>query len=223
MNNERKSSHDLRTVAFRSGWRLAGICILGAVSCGVSEHQHQQQSYDSSNDFGPLGTAGAVTSLGGAATSLGGAGTSLGGAGTSLGGAGTSLGGASNPGGAGNPSNGGTATGGAPAAAAGAPSGTAGAASGVTIALGGVNVPIDHAIAFIHIGHSNMAGRATSPTASRPYHFEQTDPHAYMYHVGKSPELAIEPKTAGDTAAAGPGTSLVKEAVALAPNYYFIS
>jgi hypothetical protein len=123
---------------------------------------------------------------------------------------------------------GGAATGGTPSVgSAGGPVGAAGAASpplsGVTIALGGVNVPMEHAIAVIHIGHSNMAGRATTPTASRPYHFTQTDPHAYMYHVGKAPELAIEPKTAGDTAAAGPGTALMKEAAALAPNYYFIS
>jgi hypothetical protein len=44
-----------------------------------------------------------------------------------------------------------------------------------------------------------------------------------MYHPGSSPALAIEPKTAGDTAAAGPGTALVKEAATLAPDYYFIS
>jgi hypothetical protein len=98
--------------------------------------------------------------------------------------------------------------------------------------LGGVNVPSDHVIAFIHIGHSNMAGRATVPAASKAYHFTETDPHAYMYHVAANggggmpgpPALAIEPKTAGDTPGnAGPGTSLVKQAAALAPNTYFIS
>jgi hypothetical protein len=95
--------------------------------------------------------------------------------------------------------------------------------SGVTINLGGVDVPKERAIAFIHVGHSNMAGRATGPTASRPYHFQETNPHAFMYHPGSQPQLAIEPKTAGDSPAAGPGTALVKEAAMLAPNYYFIS
>jgi hypothetical protein len=91
---------------------------------------------------------------------------------------------------------------------------------------------MEHAVAFIHIGHSNMAGRATVPAASRAYHFTETDPHAWMYHVAANggggmpgpPALAIEPKTAGDTPGnAGPGTSLVKQAAALAPNTYFIS
>ena len=39
-------------------------------------------------------------------------------------------------------------------------------------------------IAFIHVGHSNMAGRATAPAASRPYHMTQTDPLAWAYRVG---------------------------------------
>jgi glycerophosphoryl diester phosphodiesterase len=95
--------------------------------------------------------------------------------------------------------------------------------SGVTITLGGVAVPKEKAIAFIHIGHSNMAGRATVPQASRAYHFMLTDPHAWMYHPGSMPALAIEPKTAGDEDGAGPGTSLVKQAAALAPSSYFIS
>jgi hypothetical protein len=98
--------------------------------------------------------------------------------------------------------------------------------------LGGTAVPVERAVAFIHIGHSNMAGRATSPAGSKSYHFTETDPHAFMYHVAANggggmpgpPALAIEPKTAGDMPGnAGPGTSLVKQAAALAPNTYFIS
>jgi hypothetical protein len=94
----------------------------------------------------------------------------------------------------------------------------------VTITLGGVNVPKEKAIAFIHIGHSNMAGRASGPNGSRPYHFQETHPRAFMYHAGMPPELAIEPRTAGDSQRGGPGTALVKEAAMLsAPDYYFIS
>jgi hypothetical protein len=111
----------------------------------------------------------------------------------------------------------------------------------VTINIGGTNVPKENVLAFIHFGHSNMAGRGMNPTASRPYHFMQTDPHAWMYHAAsQSPfpagakagfELAIEPKTAGDARNArnaanpygGPGTTLVKQAAALAPGKYALS
>lgn len=99
---------------------------------------------------------------------------------------------------------------------------------GMTINLGGVDVPSEKVVAFIHIGHSNMAGRSRSPMGSRAYHFTDTDSHAYMYHPGSAPELAIEPYTAGDEDGirgntGGPGTALVKEAVALAPDHYFVS
>lgn len=101
-------------------------------------------------------------------------------------------------------------------------------ATGTTINLGGVDVPTEKAIAFIHIGHSNMAGRSRSPFDSRPYHFDETHPHAYMYHAGSPPELAHEPNTAGDDESfqgntAGPGTALVKQAAELAPDHYFVS
>jgi hypothetical protein len=95
----------------------------------------------------------------------------------------------------------------------------------MTIDLGGTTVAKEDAIAFIHIGHSNMAGRATGPAATKTY-FTSTDPHAWMYHVGKPPELAREPYTAGDNLSGiygGPGTALLKQAVALAPDKYFVS
>jgi hypothetical protein len=99
-------------------------------------------------------------------------------------------------------------------------------ASGVTIDLGGTPVAKENALAFIHLGHSNMAGRAIGPTATRPYFFTETDPHAWMYHAGQPPALAQEPYTAEDNTSGtygGPGTALVKEAAALAPDKYFIS
>jgi hypothetical protein len=182
------------------------VALLGVAACGVVEYPHDTQAIDTSDDFGPSPTAGTLAAVAGAGASVaGGAG------GIASGGvAGTPLGGA-----------GGNATG-----TSGAPP------SGVTINLGGVEVPKEKAIAFIHIGHSNMAGRAKTPQASRPYHFQETHPHAYMYHPGSMPALAIEPETAGDADArstalggpmAGPGTALVKEAAMLAPDYYFIS
>jgi hypothetical protein len=111
--------------------------------------------------------------------------------------------------------------------AGGAPPGAGGAApSGATITLGMTTVAKENAIAFIHIGHSNMAGRATGPTATRPYFFTETDPRAWMYHAGSPPALAQEPYTAEDDLSGtygGPGTAIVKEAAALAPSKYFIS
>jgi hypothetical protein len=102
--------------------------------------------------------------------------------------------------------------------------------SGITIKIGGVDVPKENVIAFIHFGHSNMAGRGVSPPDVRPFFFGATDPHAWMYHSGVGFEPAVEPKTAGDggntingMVSGGPGTALVKEAAALAPGKYFVS
>jgi len=197
----------------------------GALACGVVEHPPDTKAIDTSGDFGPLG--GAV------AMSTSGAGATLANGGAAQGG--TATGGASN-GAAGSTSvagQGGTgAQGGAPATTAGTagtPVAAAGAtSSGVTITLGGVNVPKEKAIAFIHIGHSNMFGEATSPAGSSAYHMTETNPHAFMYRPGSAPTLAkeptaVKPPTESQAQHAGPGMSLVKEAVALAPDYYFIS
>src|SRR5450432_3098003 len=205
-----------------------GLCVVGIAACGVAEHSKGAPPIDTSSDFGPNG--GAVTSAGGAA-SVPMAGSPATGGAAAVGGAtmtagGTSLGGTSAAGAA----TGGTSAAGA--ATGGASTGGGAPLSGVTITLGTDVVPMERAVAFIHIGHSNMAGRATSPAASKAYHFTETNPHAYMYHVAANagggmpgpPALAIEPKTAGDTPGnAGPGTSFVKQAAALAPNTYFIS
>jgi len=199
---------------------LTGLCVVGIGACGVAEHSKGGPPIDTTGDFGPNG--GAVTSAGAASVSMGGS-PAAGGApavgGATMTGGGTSLGGTSAAGAA----TGGASTGGS--------AGGAGL-SGVTITLGTDVVPMERAVAFIHIGHSNMAGRATSPAGSKAYHFTETNPHAYMYHVAANggggmpgpPALAIEPKTAGDTPGnAGPGTAFLKEAAALAPNTYFIS
>ncbi|HYP87413.1 MAG TPA: sialate O-acetylesterase, partial [Polyangiaceae bacterium] len=178
------------------------------------EHPHETKAVDTKDDFGPSGgtatsqpTAGAPTaglaSIGGG--SVGGAGTA---AGAATGGAAVATGG-----GGASSSVGGGSAGSTP---------STGGLSGVTIKLGDVDVPKEKAIAFIHVGHSNMAGEASTPAASRAYHFTETHPHAYMYHAGSPPALAIEPKTAGGPQA-GPGTALVKEAATAAPDYYFVS
>jgi len=176
--------------------------------CGVVEYPHDIQAIDTSDDFGPVGGSLPVGVAGAAVAMSGSAPVALGGA--SGAGGGASAGAATLAG-----SGGASVLGGSGGAAV----------SGVTIDLGGVTVPKEKAIAFIHVGHSNMEGRAQTPTASRPYHFQETHPRAFTYHAGMPPVLAIEPKTAGsDARYGGPGTALVKEAAMLsAPSYYFIS
>jgi hypothetical protein len=184
------------------------LVFIWGLACGVVEHPRDTQAIDTSNDFGP--SAGSTVTPPAAGVSTGGVLVAAGGAGgTPSSTGGTLATGAGQPG----MSSSGSAT---VAGSAGAP-----AASGVTITLGGVNVPKEKAIAFIHVGHSNMAGQARTPQGSRAFFYE-THPHAYMYHAGSAPALAVEPKTAGGPGA-GPGTALVKEAALAAQDYYFIS
>jgi hypothetical protein len=197
----------------RAAIRLRLLGTFGLAACGVTEHPHETQAIDTSNDFGP--SAPAVPAAPGVSD-------------------------VAAPVDSANPNEAATtdeagvqeAPGALPLAPNAAPTGlqTTGALppaptlSGVSINLGGVDVPKEHAIAFIHLGHSNMAGRASRPNASRPFHFQETHPRAWLYHPGSPPELALEPNTAGDTPNAGPGTALVKEAAMLAaPDDYFIS
>jgi hypothetical protein len=194
----------------RTVWSAA-VAVAVLAACGVAEHPHDLKATDPNDDFGgPIGGTGIITTGGVPTFPAGGSPTTAGAGGTGI----VTTGGVAATAGV---------SGAQPTAGTGGAPASGGAASGVTINLGGVEVPKEKVIAFIHVGHSNMAGRATGPSASRPYHFTETNPHAWMYHPGSSPALAIEPKTAGDTNAAGPGTALVKGAAELAPNYYFVS
>jgi hypothetical protein len=213
---------------------------VAAFGCGVS---------GSGGPTGGTGSGTAGSSASGTAGS-GTAGTSGGGSGAAASGsgsAGTGAAGSSTSGsGTGTAGDTGTAGTGSSGTAGGGSSGTAGSLgssgaggtgaagtgtpSGVTINIGGTMVAKENAIAFIHIGHSNMAGRGVDLPATRPYFFGTPDPHAWMYHSGTGFEPAVEPKTAGDgenmlngMVSGGPGTALVKEAAALAPGKTFIS
>jgi hypothetical protein len=210
----------------------------GVPGCGVEEHvQGGATPINTAGDLGPIGPpttgAGGMVALGSGGVPGGGGivpPPAAGGVppvaagGISNGGIPPSSGGVP-PMGAGGfvPGAGGVT----PVGSGGVPPGTGGAPlSGATITLGTTNVPAENAIAFIHFGHSNMAGRATGPTATRPYFFTETDPRAWMYHAGSPPALAHEPLTANDDTSGtygGPGTAIVKEAAALAPSKYFIS
>jgi len=87
---------------------------------------------------------------------------------------------------------------------------------GVTI--NGQFVPRARAVVFLHIGHSNMAGRATTPAELRPF-FHDPDPQLWTYARGGVFRPASEP-TAPDNRrgqAAGPGMAILRSAQAVAP------
>jgi hypothetical protein len=96
-------------------------------------------------------------------------------------------------------------------------------APGVTIA--GVRVPRDRVIVFLHIGHSNMAGRSNTPDSLLPFNYD-TDPRLWAYAAGGvwSPAhepLSPDPMTAGR---AGPGMSILHTALPLVPpDAYLVS
>jgi hypothetical protein len=102
------------------------------------------------------------------------------------------------------------------------------------VRIEGQAVPRDKVVAFVHIGHSNMAGRATGPPAAQPY-FYDPDPHLWSLHWldrihGRGVPLTFSPafeptapdeKTAGH---AGPGMAILRAAQAVAaPDMTFLS
>jgi hypothetical protein len=92
------------------------------------------------------------------------------------------------------------------------------------ITVGGKLVPRDKAIVLLHIGHSNMAGRATRPAMLRPF-FYDPDPRLWVHAPGGFAP-AREPTAPDDQdgQAAGPGMALLRTALAAAaPDTVFVS
>jgi hypothetical protein len=221
------------------GALAVSLAFANVVGCGV--HGQPLSGPPGSGASGttgsPSGTAGNATSGAGSGASAGrtgGAGTGAPGTGGEIGtGTAGSIGAAGAAGGA-TGAAGATSTG----TAGSTVTGTAGATgaggspplSGITINIGGTMVPKENAIAFLHFGHSNMAGRGVDLPGTRPYFFGTPNPHAWMYHSGKGFQPAVEPDTAGDggnmvngMVSGGPGTALAKEAAEMWPDKYFIA
>jgi hypothetical protein len=92
------------------------------------------------------------------------------------------------------------------------------------VVIGGRPVAKDKVIVFLHIGHSNMAGRAETPESDRPYHYD-THPQLWAYGRGGVWRPAREPLS-GDSMTrgrAGPGMSILRTALALAPDAQVVS
>ena len=99
------------------------------------------------------------------------------------------------------------------------------AGSGITININGTLVPKEKAIAFIHFGHSNMRGQASTPASLRTF-FYNTQPQLWVYQGANRFALAKEETAPEDTVitTAGPGMALLRTAAAAAPaDYHFIS
>jgi hypothetical protein len=100
------------------------------------------------------------------------------------------------------------------------------------VEIDGVFVPREKALVVIHIGHSNMAGRAANPASLHGY-FYDLDPHLWSYHhedpIGGTGPIAFRPASeplAGDASSeghAGPGMALLRSLLARAPDAHVIS
>jgi hypothetical protein len=96
---------------------------------------------------------------------------------------------------------------------------------GPGVMIEGRFVPRSRAVVFLHIGHSNMAGRATGPEELKSFFY---DPHPQLWAYGKGGQwraarepLAPDSSTGND---AGPGMALLRTALMkAAPETYFIS
>ena len=101
-------------------------------------------------------------------------------------------------------------------------------ASGVTIMINGKAVPKEKAIVLLHVGHSNMSGRAQGPADLKPYFYE-THPNLWKYAKGGVWTPAKEvmyPDGAPDRnfpQGAGPAMAMLRRGLESAPDAHFIS
>jgi Carbohydrate esterase, sialic acid-specific acetylesterase len=87
-----------------------------------------------------------------------------------------------------------------------------------SVVIGGRALPKEKVLVFLHIGHSNMAGRTNTPAEMRPFYF-QTDPRLWTF-AGATWAPAIEPLS-GDfltRGRAGPGMAILRTAMAMGPS-----
>ncbi|HET6149166.1 MAG TPA: sialate O-acetylesterase [Polyangia bacterium] len=179
------------------------VCGLG---CGVQAHLHAEQD----NTFPGVGGTTGITGKGGSTGGGGNRGTG----GSSAGSGGRTAGVDAGPG---NRDAAGIDT--------AAPPDTGPPLSGVTININGTLVPKEKAIAFIHFGHSNMRGQASTPASLNSF-FYTTQPQLWVYQGANRFVLAKEETAPENTTitTAGPGMALLRTAAAAAPSdYHFIS
>jgi hypothetical protein len=99
--------------------------------------------------------------------------------------------------------------------------------SGPGVVIAGKMIPREKVIVLLHLGHSDMAGRAQGPAELKPF-FYDTDPHLWQYKKGGVWNPAKEPLcpdggTPGHPQGAGPGMALLRRALMAAPDAYIVS
>jgi hypothetical protein len=163
---------------------------------------------------GAAGSAGASGAAGSTSGDAGGGGSSTTGA------AGAGAGGAS-PTGAGG--SGGSTSGSAGAGPDGGAAGSTTPLSGITVSIGGTMVPKEKVIVFLHVGHSNMAGRAFDPAELHDFNYVSV-PRMWSYAKGGVWKPAIEPLSPDDRTLghAGPGMSILHAAQAVVPSDFYV-
>ena len=220
--------------------RIATACLplaaLLGVGCGLQAHPGHLAGTGGSG-IQPAGSGGQTTGTGGQTTGSGGQADGSGGQTTGSGGQTTGSGGQTTGSGGQTTGSGGgggqtTGSGGAPgtggktAGTGGAGSGGAGSggANGAGVTINGKFVPKEKAVVFIHFGHSNMRGQATTPTSLKPY-FYNTEDGLWSYRGSFT--LAKEPTAPeGTYTYAGPGMAILhsaRAAVASGSDVQFIS
>ena len=225
---------------------LVAVSMALALGCGLSEFPQPGANVPGGNppEAGAGGSAGGAGGSTVPAPTTGGRGGSDNGGNSGSGGTGTTGGRGGSTGGTGAGAGGAAGTGGATGAGgSGTDAGTADrmtvdappAPSGMQVSINGTLVPKEKVIVFLHIGHSNMAGRVTTPTDLRSFNFE-THPRLWAYAKGGVWRAAKEPLSgdsmngscggvgcAGLPAGAGPGMSILRTALAAAPDAYVVS
>jgi hypothetical protein len=92
------------------------------------------------------------------------------------------------------------------------------------VTINGMAVAKENVVVFLHLGHSNMAGRTTGPASMRPLNFD-THPMLWAYAKGGMFRPAKEPLS-GDyltRTGGGPGMSILHTALGMAPQKYIVS
>jgi hypothetical protein len=92
------------------------------------------------------------------------------------------------------------------------------------VVIDGVPRPKEKVVVFLHIGHSNMAGRTNTPASLRPFNFE-THPRLWAFGPAGAFVPAREPLS-GDfltRGRAGPGMSILRTAMTFSPDALMVS
>ena len=208
-----------------SGWQTASSGGQTASSGGQTTGSGGQTT--GSGGGQTTGSGGRTTGNGGQTTGSGGQTVGSGGQTVGSGGQTTGSGGRTAGSGGQTSAGGASGTGGKSAATGGASAGGSsgsGGASGAGVTINGKFVPKEKAVVFIHFGHSNMRGAATTPTSLNSYFFNTVDG---LWSYKASFTLAKEPTApqAGYTSA-GPGMAILHSAqgaVATTSDVQFIS